>query len=397
MSPTPVPAAPAVTPMATPNEEGQDVITEILTINFRGPFFGDPFFKSSWAIIEQQKAEYETKNHIEPGKFSLEKDLPFRSAIIESPHVVDTGNKFSFAASEVEPEKPEPTDAVEAKAPQYQVILDIQHFSPEEITITGRFSVKEEAEQSTLTIEGKHEEKADPTHHGVVSRHFTRKYSVPTDVQLDQIQCNMSSDGILQIVMPKIPPPTSSPKDSPAETEIIPADKAEEGFVSKMKHRLVDPIVHLMPDFHLVPFWHRSSQPKPTMGIQSDGKGTFRILVNVKDFSPEELKIDCSEYVVRIEAKHDAKRDQHGSLSRAFSRIYDMPKCVRANDIWAELLAGGILEIKAPKALPADIGTYEMKSVPLAVSPEAQEEMEEEARREKNQELAMDLWLLDQI
>jgi HSP20 family molecular chaperone IbpA len=268
--------------------------------------------------------------------------------------------------------------------PQYQVILDIQHFRPDEITATGRFSLNEKSEPSTIIIQGKHEGKVDPAHNGIVSRHFTRKYKVPSNVQLDQIQCNMSSDGILQIVLPEIPP-----KGALAAQ---PSNK-DESFVDKMKHHLVDPVLHVLPDFYLVPFWHRFTDKKPSMGIQSEDPTLFKILVNVKDFTPDELFVESSEYMVRIKGKHEDKRDLYGSLSRSFSRIYDLPKNVQAEDITCVLQAGEILEISAPRGVEAP----PMLTVPLTVSTEAKTEIDEKARRQKDMDSDLGLWLMSQI
>ncbi|XP_022910910.2 protein lethal(2)essential for life-like [Onthophagus taurus] len=78
---------------------------------------------------------------------------------------------------------------------KFQVNLDVQHFGPNEITvkITGK---------NTITIEGKHEEKQDE--HGFISRQFTRKYVLPDGLNLDRIQSNLSTDGVLSITAPKI-------------------------------------------------------------------------------------------------------------------------------------------------------------------------------------------------
>ncbi|CAH1963859.1 unnamed protein product [Acanthoscelides obtectus] len=48
---------------------------------------------------------------------------------------------------------------------KFQVILDVQQFAPNEITVktTG----------NSIVVEGKHEEKQDE--HGFISRHFTRR------------------------------------------------------------------------------------------------------------------------------------------------------------------------------------------------------------------------------
>lgn len=77
---------------------------------------------------------------------------------------------------------------------KFQVNLDVQHFAPEEITVraTG---------EDTIEIEGKHEEKKDK--HGYISRHFVRKYKLPKGTDIQKVQSNLSSDGVLTITAPR--------------------------------------------------------------------------------------------------------------------------------------------------------------------------------------------------
>ncbi|CAG9768149.1 unnamed protein product [Ceutorhynchus assimilis] len=77
---------------------------------------------------------------------------------------------------------------------QFQANIDVQQFTPEEIT------VKLEDENS-VTVEGKHEEKQDE--HGYISRHFVRKYVLPEDCDVKKLQSKLSSDGVLSISAPK--------------------------------------------------------------------------------------------------------------------------------------------------------------------------------------------------
>ncbi|GJQ65545.1 hypothetical protein Trydic_g7646 [Trypoxylus dichotomus] len=77
---------------------------------------------------------------------------------------------------------------------KFQVNLDVQHFSPNEITV--KVSGK-----NAITVEGKHEEKQDD--HGYISRHFVRKYVLPEGLNMDKIASNLSSDGVLTITAPK--------------------------------------------------------------------------------------------------------------------------------------------------------------------------------------------------
>ncbi|KAK9871914.1 hypothetical protein WA026_015162 [Henosepilachna vigintioctopunctata] len=76
---------------------------------------------------------------------------------------------------------------------KFQVILDIQQFAPEEITVktSGR----------SIVVEGKHEEKQDE--HGFISRHFVRRYILPEDHNIEDVISSLSSDGILTVTAPK--------------------------------------------------------------------------------------------------------------------------------------------------------------------------------------------------
>lgn len=73
--------------------------------------------------------------------------------------------------------------------------MDVQHFRPDEITVRTKG-------ENTIEIEGKHEEK--PDEHGYVSRHFVRRYVLPRGHDINQVQSNLSSDGVLTITAPKI-------------------------------------------------------------------------------------------------------------------------------------------------------------------------------------------------
>jgi HSP20 family molecular chaperone IbpA len=348
-------------------------------MSFHGAFFLDPFFKSSWVILEKQKAQYE--------KHALLKSGGFFEDLNEQTAFVDSENQFNtIKLTQIErgidganvDDLADPSELVEPGnyAPQYQVILDTQYFRPDEVKVHSRFSDKENQASSTLTIEGKHEEKGDPMHHGRISRRFSRTYTIPSDVELDKIEAHMSSDGILRIVLPKFTTAPSTPRGSPVQ-EAPPVEKAEdEGFVSTMKHRLVDPILHVLPDFHLAPFWTRWLEHKPRMGLHTEDKDLFRILVDVKDFAPEEIVVQCSEYELSIEAMHHEKRDQYGFLSREFCRSYDLPKSVNADDLSCELLSGGILQISAPKFVQGRGSSQGSRRLPVTINPDPEAQQE---------------------
>jgi HSP20 family molecular chaperone IbpA len=130
--------------------------------------------------------------------------------------------------------------------------------------------------------------------------------------------------------------------------------KESSGLVSRMQEW--DPFFHALPDFDMVPFWKRRFNTSSRLierddelfGIQSD-LDNFKVLVDVKQFTPEELSVRCTDNFVIIEGKQDEKKDSHGFISRHFTRKYDLPKGVKAEDVQCNLTAAGVLEIKAPK------------------------------------------------
>ncbi|XP_008551687.1 protein lethal(2)essential for life [Microplitis demolitor] len=85
------------------------------------------------------------------------------------------------------------SSVLQADKNKFQVNLDVQQFAPDEISVkvSGR----------NVIVEGKHEEKQDE--HGWISRQFSRKYLVPEQCDLDQLQSNLSSDGVLSIIAPR--------------------------------------------------------------------------------------------------------------------------------------------------------------------------------------------------
>jgi len=80
-----------------------------------------------------------------------------------------------------------------SKGEKFEVKLDVQQFAPQELDV--------KLVDNMLVIEGKHEEKQDE--HGFISRHFLRKYTLPSDVKGENLTCDLSSDGVLQISAPR--------------------------------------------------------------------------------------------------------------------------------------------------------------------------------------------------
>lgn len=76
----------------------------------------------------------------------------------------------------------------------FQVVLDVQHFKLEEIEV--------KIVDDRLVVAGKHEDKKDD--HGWVSRQFVHKYELPKDINVERLISNLSSNGVLTIMAPKM-------------------------------------------------------------------------------------------------------------------------------------------------------------------------------------------------
>ena len=99
----------------------------------------------------------------------------------------------------------------------FQVILDVQQFAPNEITVKT-------IDNNSIVVEGKHEEKKDE--HGLVSRQFVRRYVLPKGHDIGQVQSTLSSDGVLTITAPKLALPAPGEKIVPIQQSPAPAIKS---------------------------------------------------------------------------------------------------------------------------------------------------------------------------
>lgn len=84
--------------------------------------------------------------------------------------------------------------AIDNTKDHFKVILDVQHFKPNEINV--RVNERE------IIIEGKHEERQDD--HGYISRQFIRRFSLPKGCMSDSVTSSLSSDGVLTLMANKV-------------------------------------------------------------------------------------------------------------------------------------------------------------------------------------------------
>ncbi|CAH0599143.1 unnamed protein product [Chrysodeixis includens] len=96
--------------------------------------------------------------------------------------------------------------------------------------------------------------------------------------------------------------------------------------------------------------WRQLAQLTKDLGstIKSD-KDSFQINLDVQHFSPDEISVKTADGYVVIEAKHEEKQDEHGYVSRQFSRRYALPEGTESKEVISQLSSDGILTVSAPK------------------------------------------------
>lgn len=82
---------------------------------------------------------------------------------------------------------------------------------------------------------GKHEDKADD--HGMVSRHFVRKYLVPDQCDPEKATSSLSADGILTITAPLKPELAQSRREKTIKIEQTGKTMDDDEEVKKIKQR----------------------------------------------------------------------------------------------------------------------------------------------------------------
>lgn len=93
-------------------------------------------------------------------------------------------------------------------------------------------------------------------------------------------------------------------------------------------------------------FERRMQELAPIRGL--DG---FHVDVDVRQFRPYEITVKTSDNAVVVEGKQE-RYDEHGFVSRQFTRRYDLPARYDAHTVTSDLSTDGVLSINAPLRRP---------------------------------------------
>ncbi|XP_044743883.1 protein lethal(2)essential for life-like [Chrysoperla carnea] len=94
-------------------------------------------------------------------------------------------------------------------------------------------------------------------------------------------------------------------------------------------------------------------------------KNKFEVTLDVQQFAPNEITVKAiDDNHIVVEGKHEEKKDEHGYISRQFTRRYVLPKGYDGKNIVSNLSSDGVLSISAPK-LALEEGAGE-RTIPIA-------------------------------
>ncbi|KAL1430208.1 hypothetical protein MTO96_015274 [Rhipicephalus appendiculatus] len=92
---------------------------------------------------------------------------------------------------------------------------------------------------------------------------------------------------------------------------------------------------------------------------------SFQVMLDVSHFSPEEITVKTVDRCISVSARHEERMDEHGFVSREFTRRYVLPEDTLPEQVSSTLSPDGVLTITAPKVPPASAPNERI--VPIAV------------------------------
>ncbi|CAK1584704.1 unnamed protein product [Parnassius mnemosyne] len=102
--------------------------------------------------------------------------------------------------------------------------------------------------------------------------------------------------------------------------------------------------------------WRTSLARQESASTINMTKEKFEVILDVQQFAPEEITVKATNNCVVVEGKHEEKPDEHGFVSRQFTRRYILPSGYEVADLVSTLSSDGVLTITAPKRPPPNSG-----------------------------------------
>ncbi|KAL0859513.1 hypothetical protein ABMA27_010669 [Loxostege sticticalis] len=129
--------------------------------------------------------------------------------------------------------------------------------------------------------------------------------------------------------------------------------------------------------------WRQLAARDIGSSIKAD-KDKFQINLDVQHFAPEEISVKTADGYIVVEGKHEEKKDEHGYISRSFTRRYALPEGTQPETVESRLSSDGVLTITAPRHVPEAIKGE--RAVPITQTGPVRKEIKEQNEVEEKKE-----------
>merc|ERR1719312_1765755 len=186
-------------------------------MTLRDHFLQDPFFSSSWSDMESVREHFAKQAQIMSQSFedswsNSEKSVTeINDKKQNNSSVVPSGNSsglrsllmprnwmmpklFADNLNSMMDMKDINLLSMKNDDTKMEISLNTSGYKPNELKVN--------VSDGEISIEGKHEEKSEEGH-TMVSRQFSRKYTLPAEAKLAEVVSNLSQDGVMVITVPK--------------------------------------------------------------------------------------------------------------------------------------------------------------------------------------------------
>ncbi|XP_076444494.1 alpha-crystallin B chain-like [Babylonia areolata] len=139
--------------------------------------------------------------------------------------------------------------------------------------------------------------------------------------------------------------------DDPWEGMTQPSRIFDQYFGTVVPDDFFRPFSVMYPRGYGPPMQQAPVQPPQQTGVSEvvNTDQEFRVSMDVQHFKPDEINIKTRDNRLIISAHHEERPDEHGFISREFTRQYVLPKDVDPGAVTSSLSRDGRLTLKAPK------------------------------------------------
>jgi len=399
-------------------------------MTLRDHFLQDPFFSSSWSDMEKVKEHFAKQTQIMSQSFEdswskSERSVSENADKQNNTTVVPSGNSsglrsllmprqwmmpklFDDNLSSLVEMKDSNLLSMKNDETKMEISLNTSGYKPSELKVN--------VSDGEISIEGKHEEKSEEGH-TMVSRQFSRKYTLPAEAKLAEVVSNLSQDGVMVITVPKekkiqevkeekkmnVEHRSSSSKnqslipmtmrdsffDDPFFKDTwMDIETSQKDFFEKSRKRFEESMKRIESDMMSTNIFDENKNTlqssswifpemfggnnEPVFSSKDsnqirivDDDTKLEISLDTTGYKPDELKVSAGQGMICVEGKHEEKSEAgQVMVSRQFSKNYSLPASARAEEVVSDLSQDGVLVISVPKR---EAIKQENRAVPIAI------------------------------